>query len=157
MKIEFVNFKFPAKRQSTRIKLSSTFPIRARCKSCMKGPQFYYIQKLPIKWWDHKHSQRVSQQYYKHIERMCYDFYLIERPKDFEGIMSFTWTHPGKSYNPVFHSKRGVPIMDDMVEFLACECWKTIWAFNQKSTIARGEITHRKARYNYPRKFDDMF
>lgn len=93
----------------------------------------------------------------KFIRRMCQDFYWEEDPKEFTGTTAFNWYHSSKGYSPTLHAKRGFNFHNNITEFLTCGCGRTGWAFNQKMAATRDDIANRKARYKYPKKFDDWF
>jgi len=139
-----------------KINASITFPIRTKCKSCMNGPKFYYIQKMPALWFDPNQIKRNFDRLKKSFKSMNQDFYLMESPKFFTGISPFNFTPRFNHYNPTLHAKNGV-LNNNILEFLACECGFTTWAFSRKSTQNRPEITKRKAPYSYPHKFDDWY
>ncbi|SRR5258708_7669090 len=145
------------KKSYVHINLSTPFPVRTRCRYCGKGPEHYYASKTATKWFNPNRIKDASKHYQKHIKRMIFDYYLDSLPKDFCFISPFTHTVLYKSYNPALHKKRGIPPVNDYVEFLCCNCGRTTWGFSQKSIGARHEITQRKARYSYPVKFDDWY
>lgn len=157
MKINISGFVMAFKPQAVRVGMSSTFPIRSKCRFCMKGPTHYFCQRLPPRWFSPKRIQEMANHAYKHINRMCQDFYFIETPKEFTGTMAFNWQHAGKSYDPSLHTKRGAVFFDNVLEYLSCNCGRTCWSFAQKIAILRDEIVRRKARYKYPQKFEDYF
>lgn len=155
--LEITGLVAKLKPQTVRVNISSTFPIRSKCKFCMKGPQYYIIQKRPIKWIDPKDIKIIFDQVAKYTKRMTQDFYLPESPKHFHAMGAFSCPVFYKKYDPSLHAKRGIMCYDDVIEMLLCACGFTGWAFTQKSSVLRSEITNRKARYKYPRKFDDWF
>lgn len=143
------------KPEVIRINISSTFLMRARCKECGKGPDFYYGVMLPLKWKNVNNFLFVSTFNRDWITRMVSNWYLDFSPRHFKKLGDFSFGLEDKSYNPVFRRTRGtnIPERDNMVEFLGCDCGATVWAFNQKSTKARPEVTNRKGRYKYPQRF----
>jgi hypothetical protein len=149
--------QYNIKPQSVKINAASTFPVRAKCRFCMKGPTHYFAQKLPVKWYNPKRIKELFDAASKYFKRMSQDFYLIEKPTAFTGIAAFSCYPVYKSYNPALHTKRGIPAFDDVIECLACYCGRTTWGFAQKSIVYRPDILFRKARYKYPVKFDDWF
>jgi hypothetical protein len=145
------------KQKYIRINLSTTFPVRTRCKFCGKGPEHYYAAKTAIKWFNPNRSKDLAKHVQKFMKRMIYNYYLIEAPKDFKSTTPYTHTVAYKGYYPTLHKKRNVPAVNDYIEFLCCDCGRSQWSFSQKATSSRPEITQRKARHNYPHKFDDWY
>lgn len=143
------------KPEIIRINISSTFLIRARCKECGKGPDYYYAIMLPFKWKNIRNLLSVSKFARGWITRLVGTWYLNFDPRHFEKLGDFTFALEDKSYLPTFHRIRGAAMTEreNMVEFLGCECGATVWAFNNKSTKNRPEITNRKGRYKYPQRF----
>jgi len=144
------------KPSTVKVNMSCTFPVRTKCRFCLRGPEHYLMERLPIKWFNPKHSKNIAAHAGKHIKRMVDDFYLAASPKFFTGIRPFSFDIPALKYNPCLHTKRGVMVMGD-VDTLSCECGRSAWYFSDKANILRDDIIHRKARYKYPRKFDDWF
>jgi hypothetical protein len=138
-----------------RINLSTTFLIRTKCKFCASGPVHYFVGKSAIKWFDPHKAKDNFKFYFKFIKRMNYDFYLDENPKQYTSMSPFTHTPTYKGYYPTLHKKRGVPVINDFIEYLCCDCGRSKWVFSQKSTRQRPEITNRKAKNSYPMKFED--
>ena len=151
--LEDFAIEFNLKPQSVKINAANTFPVRAKCRFCMKGPTHYFMQKLPIKWYNVKVIKELFDASSKYFKRMNQDFYLIEKPISFTGLAAFNCYPVYKSYNPALHIKRGIVAFGDVTECLACYCGRTTWGFAQKSIIRRPDVIQRKARYNYPRKF----
>jgi hypothetical protein len=139
--------------QSVRVNLSSSFIAKSRCKFCATGPQNYFISKLVTKWYDHSFIKERAAAYLKRLRRMNFDFYLDSSPKHFKSVKFLIHTVFYKGYDPVLHKNRGVPAVANYMEYLACHCGRTQWAFVQKSAAARPEIIQRKSRNKYPRQF----
>jgi hypothetical protein len=143
--------------QSVQINLSSSFLVKSRCKFCVSGPKHYVISKLSTKWIDHSMVKDRFAAYVKRLKRFNYDFYLSVSPKVFNSINFLTHTVFYKGYNPALHKNVGVPAAANYMEYLTCNCGLTQWGFAQKSAASRPEIVLRKAKYNYPRKFDYQY
>jgi hypothetical protein len=143
------------KQEVVRINISSTFLPRARCKSCGKGPDFYYASMRPFKWKDVKYFRMYSHLSKKWIKRMVSNWYQEFQPRYFNKLGDFSFALEVKDYNPVLSKVRGadMPERDNVIEYVGCECGATVWAFNDKSSRTRPEIMNRKGRYKYPQKF----
>ncbi len=144
--------KTPGKEDIVKIKLSSSFMARTRCKYCGSYPSYYYrfgtdkLYKNPrtyINWffW-----------YTKHQDRLCDDFYLIDDPKEYTITSYFDYPVKIKSYNPSIHHKSGLQ-KRIISECLTCDCGKSYWVFNQKSVANREEIYNRKSDRKFPQIF----
>jgi hypothetical protein len=143
------------KPEIIRINISSSFMSRARCKQCGDGPDFYYAMMKPHKWKNVRHFLVYSKAVKSWIQRMLSNWYLPYTPRYFHDLSDFTFRLESKSFDPSLYRVRGANISerDDVIEFLGCECGATVWAFNDKSTKNRPEITNRKGRYKYPQRF----
>jgi hypothetical protein len=137
------------------VNLSTTFLIRTKCKFCATGPVHYFTGKTTIKWLSPHKAKGNYKFYFKFIKRVNYDYYLDEAPKKYTSMSPFTHTPAYKGYNPALHKKRGVSAINDFVEYLCCDCGRSKWVFSQKATKQRPEIVNRKAKNNYPVKFED--
>lgn len=143
------------KQEVVRINISSTFLTRARCKDCGKGPDFYYASMQPFKWKEIKHFLIYSKFSKRWVKRMVSNWYQEFSPRYFHDLGDFSFALEAKGFNPALHKSRGIDVLDrdNVVEYVGCECGATVWAFNEKSTKRRPEITNRKGRYKYPQKF----
>jgi hypothetical protein len=143
------------KLEIIRVNISSTFMVRARCKNCGKGPDYYYSVGQPFKWVGVRSALVFSQAVKKWITRMVSNWYLPFSPRYFLKLGDFAFEIEDKSYDPLFHRTRGsnIGVRQRVVEFVGCSCGATVWAFNEKSAVKRPEITNRKGRYKYPQKF----
>jgi hypothetical protein len=135
------------------INLSSSFMARARCKYCQSGPTEYSVEKGPNPIRDHsivrKHFNIVKKVY----KKICYDFYLDTNPSAFNSLAMFKHSPSYKSLSShAFRSR--LYEKSECKETLWCPCGLTAWAFNNKGSRRRPEISQRKARYRYPHKFD---
>jgi len=142
------------KLEKTSVNISDSFVKRVCCKYCGKRPKYYFFSLKPYAFKDIKDNLSFSKLCSSQISRMCYDWYLKGHPRYYKKISYFEF-HINKSYVPVFHRTVGFPTteMDNVNEFLTCECGQTIWVFNEKSIKDRPEIKNRKGRYKYPLKF----
>ena len=155
-------FKYLRKYSSTykmeriRINVSSSFMARAVCKECGEGPSYYYYVRKPFMWKDARQQITSSKWFRDWIKRLTSDWYLDSEPRYFHDIKEFSAGFEDAHYTPTLHMKRGFVQVekDNVVEMLGCDCGATVWAFNQKSTKNRPEITNRKGRYKYPKDFE---
>jgi hypothetical protein len=152
-----INFKIH-KSEIVKVNLSETFMVRSRCTSCGELPSMYYYFKNPILFDDVNEIRYLFTFIRKYVNRMCNDFYLIDRPGDFIRMGFFGFRLNFKGYNPKLHRTRTpwARYKQDLeiTEFLTCECGKTSWAFSDKTVKLRPEIILKKARYKYPKNFD---
>lgn len=144
------------KPQVMRINLSSTFVIKNKCTECNKHPDEYYWIQLPPYYYDVRSSQAVFDWIKKYIKRMVSSWYTKHEPRHFKTIRDFNFFWMEKSYKPSIHQHLNLEETDHVIEYLACPCGRTVWAFNQKDAEHRPEIKNRKARYSYPNKFDSF-
>lgn len=141
--------------KNIKINLSTVFPVRTKCKYCGTGPTHYFAHPVVYKWFNPTKARDNFKYIQKTLKRMNYDYYLKESPKIFRATVHLTHTVNYKGYNPALHRKRGVPPINDYLEMMVCGCGISQWAYSQKSSVARPEITQRRARYSYPAKFKD--
>ena len=138
-----------------RINISSTFMARTRCAECGTGPTYYYYIRKPYLWKNVRQQITASKYNRNWIKRMSSDWYLVGHPRYFHDIEEFSFILEDKQYRPTLYRTRGeVTQGDNVVEIVGCDCGATVWAFNQKSTKNRPEITNRKGRYKYPQRFE---
>lgn len=145
--------KKQAKNEIVRVRLSSPFMVRATCKYCGGSPFIYYYIRNPSTWL----SARKNVNQMDFLKNLIYHLMVIHKfaePKDYNCISHLSFGVGYTQYRPRLHRTKGSSGTFDIVEFLTCNCMKTTWAFNQKSTKNRPEITNRKARFTYPRRFD---
>lgn len=142
------------KSEIVGINLSTPFVIKGRCKKCGSYPDIYYFLRNHTLWLDPNRIVKQSSVFRKYWTRLCSDHYLSEQPRYVSGTSSFTHAVDGKSYKCRLHKNRGVNPVLDLEEFLTCQCGGTTWAFHDKSTRHRPEIVNRKAKRNFPQKFE---
>jgi len=144
-----------SKVEVIQVNISSSFMKRTFCPKCGKGPDYYYVIMDPFVWKDARFFVRVSKYYRKWIKRMAGSWYLEFSPKYFRQLSDFSFAIDGKSYVPLLHKTPFMNISerDNVTEILGCECSSTVWAFNDKKSKKRPEVTNRKGRYKYPQKF----
>ena len=136
-----------------RINLSTPFTVRTRCTKCAKNPSIYYYIRNPVMWFNPNKIRAQFSFVRKFVSRMCSDLYLNEDPKDFHTSNYLGFSTSFKSYRPRLHRTRGSKAVSDIVEYLACDCGGSVWAFSDKAVRGRAEIVFRKGRYKYPQKF----
>lgn len=158
--IEFYNFLRAHnpfyKVEIIRINISSTFMMRARCRTCNGLPNYYYQVRNPFLYKDPYVQIKGSQWLRSLVKRMTSNWYLKYAPKDFLNINGFSFVLDGKHYSPTLHRIRNsdsYSYKDNIIEFVGCSCGTTIWAFNQKANKDRPEVVNRKGRYSYSPKF----
>jgi hypothetical protein len=138
------------KEKQFNIKLSTTFVKRAVCKHCGLGPRYFFFIKNNTFYKNVKYAQDHFEYIRKNIKRMCVDLYLESSPSWYESTHDFKFQIPFKGYNPKFHRMRGINNNDNITECAVCDCRRTIWQFNYKSTQDRKEISMRQAPRNFP-------
>ena len=148
-----LNF-FKDKLEVIRINVSTTFLIRSRCKGCGSSPQFYYIIRNKRPWFDPNKVIKDTVKFKSLYKRICHDHYMILPTRYFNSLQSFSHQVSYKGFNPKLHLSRGKSFINNVTEFLMCECGDTSWAFNQKSVQHTPEVENRKAKYKYPKKFE---
>lgn len=143
------------KPEIIRLNISSTFMVKARCKECGKGPDYYYSTPKPYRWKSARYALVFSEITRRWIQRMVNNWYLEYQPKHFHSIEEFSFKLEDKGYRPVLARTRGNNgrERENVIEFVGCSCGATVWAFNDKSSKNNPEITNRKGRYKYPQKF----
>lgn len=143
----------PSKNEIVCVRLSSPFMIRAACRHCGGQPILYYYIRNFTNWYNPRKSlDQLSS--LRDVYRMIMNLHNIGDPKDYNSTSFFSTSTTYTQYRPRLHRTRGSSATFDIVEFLTCDCMKTTWAFSQKSCQNRPEITNRKARFGYPRRFN---
>jgi hypothetical protein len=144
------------KPEIIRVNISSTFICRSKCLECGEGPSEYFHIRSPSLSKDVSLDIKFSAHFRDFIKRMSNDWYLEGDPKYFRDIKEFSFILEDKQYRPTLHRTRGsdIKLRDNVIEIAICDCGATTWAFNQKSTKKRPEITNRKGKYFYPKKFE---
>jgi hypothetical protein len=154
MKINRMLKRFNRKIELIQINISSSFMARARCPSCGEGPSYYIYQRNPYLYFDSKSKQFASNYYKDFIKRITADWYLRDKPSDFQDLSFLKFAL--KDYlTPTLHRTRGNPTeRNNVMEMVCCDCGSTAWSFKQKAVKDKPEITNRKGRYQYPQTFD---
>jgi len=145
---------FRWKPKAIKINLSSTFIVKNKCVECNKHPNEYYWINLPPYYYDPTNSYELFDWIKKYIKRMTGSWYMKRSPRHFKSIKDFNFYWSEKSYKAALHQHFNIEATDHVIEYLACPCGRTVWAFNQKDAEERPEIKNRKARYSYPQKFE---
>lgn len=137
-----------------RVRLSTPFLVRTKCKFCNGLPTIYYYVQNPSLWFDPRRVTDQLEFVKKYVKRMGSSHYLYDDPKYFTGEATFGHQVTYKGYRPKLHRTRGVSPHLDIIEHLTCECGRANWAFTEKSVQNRPEIMARKARHRFPQKFE---
>lgn len=154
MRINFAALGKGPKPKSFRLNYSSSFLARTKCVACNKSPDLYYRLQLPTLW-QHPVANKIMFDWFKkYIKHINNSWYKRHQPRYFTILKDFNFYWTEKSYNPRLHQYKGVDNSENIVEYLMCPCGKTVWAFNQANGEGRAEIKNRKARYEYPQKFE---
>jgi hypothetical protein len=141
------------KTEIIRVNLSNSFTTRTRCLKCGAEPTIYFYSFKPYLFEDHRHASSLIEYVRKRFKRVQLDWYLEARPKDFTGIVSFSHLVNYKGFNPKLFKSKGIDQDNNIVQFIACWSGCTVWAFSDKASENRREITQRRARYNHPTKY----
>lgn len=143
----------PRKPEFIKIRLSTPFLVRTKCKYCGSAPSFYWYNRNPTMWFSPRKEVEYFDLFKNLFPKFNFDFYLAEEPKYFTRMSTFTYQ--AGSYRPRLHRTRGTNPVFDRTEYLSCDCGRATWAFSQKSADQRLEKKHRRARYCFPTKFID--
>jgi len=144
------------KPEKFKVNLSSTFPLKNRCKYCATTPKYYYLTRTSSTWQDYEVVLFINMWIANNHKRMCQNYYLIEMPKDYTTISSFDHSIDYKGYNPRFHKNHknhNLYANSNTIDYLSCQCGRTRWAFNETMSKNRPEISQRKARFTFKAKF----
>ncbi len=142
------------KLEKKGVNISNSFVKRVCCKHCGKRPTYYFFSLKPYMFEDVQDNLDFSKYCKDHTKRMCYDWFLKNHPRLYKKASYFSFP-ANQGYCPAFHRTVGslTEEMENVNEFLTCECGLTTWVFNEKSIRGRQEIKNRRGRYNYPQKF----
>lgn len=139
-----------------RVRLSSPFVVKSRCKECMGHPVFYYSTKVNVYTKDPRVTVKVSKsQQFSWTDINKGIEWLFPDPQDLPGVSMLSYPAFFAKYNAKLHLRKSAfPL--NVVEFVTCDCMATQWAFTDKMTTFRPEIENRKARYTYPADIEDF-
>lgn len=144
----------PQKPEFIKIRLSTPFVVRTKCKHCGGSPAFYWYTRNPTMWFSPRKEIEHFDHYRKLIKKFNSDYYLSEEPKYFTKMIMFNYA--GRDgYRPRLHRSRGTNPVFDRVEYLSCDCGMATWAFNQKAGDLKPEKSNRRARTHFPNEFID--
>lgn len=144
--------KFPIDK--CQLKISTTFPVRTRCKKCSSLPCFYFnypkshIQKDPKKL-----------QYYFGRDNK----FIIINNDDYTDFSQQNLKLKNIRYslhmnfNTQKHQKNkkiGTDYSKNKIECLTCECGKTLWDFYDLAGSEKPEIFNKRAPYAHPQVFE---
>src|SRR6185295_5165483 len=126
----------PDKQEFIKVRLSTPFLVRTKCKYCGSSPSFYWYTRNPAMWFSPRKEIEYLDLFKGLFKRFNFDFYLIEEPKYFTKTSAFNYA-PLNSYRPRLHRTRGTNPVFDKTEYLSCDCGRATWAFAQKSNDQR--------------------
>jgi hypothetical protein len=132
------------------INVSSSFASRAKCKMCSEPPSIYFFSRSSILWHDPNRARGIFDFIKKYCKRMSPEDYKLDNFVHSARTSYFNHAVSYKGYRPKLHRTRGVDPVFGMIEFLACKCGHTLWAFSEYSSRSRAEIFNRKSRYKIP-------
>lgn len=138
-----------SKNKDPDLKYSTTFKQRCVCKWCNGGPTEYYFTRNPQVYKNHRFTLDQFKYIQTNVKRLCEDYYLGGDPAKTTNLSDFKFSSSFKGFNPKVHRTRGYNPRSNVTEILTCECGRTSWAFNYKSTEDRKEITMRQGVKRY--------
>lgn len=142
--------KFP-EPEIVRINLSESFLVRSKCLYCDSIPDFYYLIDGKAMWFS---PRKINNSLLSKIaKRLCSDHYLDNPPKWYHNMTDFKFSLSYTTYRPRLHRTRGSLPVQDCVEYLTCNCGKTVWAFSNKAIRYRPELVQRRSRHVHAPKF----
>jgi hypothetical protein len=145
-----MSYKKEYKPEIIKVRLSTPILARTRCVYCGGLPEyFYYIWNGGLYYSPSKPKTRMA----RHSYRMSTDDSDLSSPKYFNVSKASQYTK-FKSYRPKLHRTYGSSSSLEYIEYLTCYCFRTKWAFAEKSVANRPEIAMRKARNFFPHKFE---
>lgn len=142
------------KPEIIRIRLSTPFITRTRCKFCQGPPTIYYYVRNATLWFNPRKITEEFEWVKKHFQRLGLDYFMSADPKDYHGTSPYRHSPIYKGYRPKLHRTRGALPTFDIVEFVTCDCQQSTWAYSEKAVEKRPEIMQRKARFRFPNKFE---
>jgi hypothetical protein len=136
------------KNFSTKIKTSTTFPTRSLCKFCCSGPVFYSFYK-------NEKMYKSPDLCFKNktIYNVNYDHNDAIIKCRHASIQEHSFILDLNKFNIKMHRTKGVNNKNNYEEFLFCDCGKTGWKFNYKSTKDRKEISMRQSKKFFNKEF----
>jgi hypothetical protein len=142
-----------SKPEIHRVRLSSPFMVRSRCKFCMGSPIIYYYIRNPTLWFNpRKAMDRMS--FIKKLLQHLRSLGFLNEPKHCHSAAELSHDVSWAKYRPRLHRTKGSSAIFDVVEFVTCDCMQTTWAYSDEAIQNRPEINHRKSRYRFPTKFE---
>lgn len=129
--------------------ISSTFPLRSKCRHCMSSPNRYYCLKSPTLWFSPESQNKMYHWIKRNINRTCLDLFTNFSFK-IDSVSEFSHPVNYKGFRPKLHKNKWVHPFMEYIDILVCKCGKTSWAFYQRSSKNRPEIYNRKGKYDAP-------
>lgn len=139
------------KYHSPKIKLSTTFPTRSICKFCQKSATIYYfyknekIYKSPEVALKYERVYTINVDLYEHGITKYHEFQLAD-----SGNFPLTINR----FNIKMHRCINISNSDNYEESLYCECGKTCWIINYKSSKNRKEISMKKTLKTFDKEYN---
>lgn len=143
--------------QKLKLKISSSFGARARCKHCMGAPEYYFRVKNRTSWVSHRKTIDNLDWIKKVFKRMSTDYYLVDDPSKIISAETFSHAVNYKGVTIKLHKNKGVHPYMDYTDLLVCKCGKTTWAYYQGCVSSRPEILNRQSKYKYQNNLNVYF
>lgn len=144
------------KKDFIKVNLSSTFPLKSRCKYCSSDPKHYYLARTISAFQDHEVIIYINMWIASNHKRMCKDYYLAEMPRNYNVISNFGHSVDYKGYSPRYHRNSKYHNLHanlNMIDYVTCRCGKTRWAFNDTVARYKRETIQRKSRVLFKTKY----
>lgn len=136
-------------QEIVKIKLSSSFISRTLCKFCLNGPIGYIcfrnkkVYKSPRLAFRRQSNLNINPSF---VIENCVKY------REFH-LSSESFLLDLNMFNIVAHRTIKFINKKNVEECVFCECGRTIWTFNNKSTQHKKEVLNRKSKNFYPKQF----
>lgn len=138
--MSFFNNKSITRFIKIKVKTSSSFAARTRCKYCFSGPLFYFRSGCPV---IRRSPSRSGPPSY---EKINYNFSKRSIKYRDVAIRDQSFVLDYNKFNVKAHRVKNLNRKINYDDVLYCECTKTHWTFNYNSTKDRKEITSRQSK-----------
>lgn len=151
-----MKFKFAFDDFDTYINISSSFLQKNRCRHCSQLPSKGYSgqwlnRRLFLNPKDEANFYLDSR---NELKRLCPSESSKTSPRYCTSVQMFNFKLFDKGHNPKLSRCVGIPdYNNDIVQYLACKCYRTLWIINTKQCSNSPDVVNRKGKYSYEKKF----
>ncbi len=146
------------KKHIFTLSLSTPILAKARCKHCLKLPEYYYTTANISLYKDIAESKKFIKALERRTQKFLRDFFTDYEPKVFTSASIFSFRINSNIYRPNIHKiffleKSNSNSLHDFEEYIICWCGKTRWGLSDNSGKNRIDILSKKTTKKFNHKF----